>query len=479
MVVKDLYQSGINVLIDGFKALMDDVRSDEIPNYGAKSNTMFEHCQITFLVSDIRGVELITLKKLANKVKVLTKNSFTSPKKIRPTIFSNEYPGVNTTEEYKEFEEVASYIVQANNILVKDLPEDIKNIPAIYMYNFAGSVSFDAFVTFEGSNLVQLLGVFPGQGLKNRDGSWIDPEDQYFINKAVASFKKIYYDALEGIFGTVDMQTDVALEKMYFSKIRAKDMSTITEESVNFPNILYARAIHPMGELDLLNQTNNPEKIKETVSRRMDYADSVVHPNDDASCFGDRRSTFLLDNTTFIIYAQCTIQTLLILSAYTDIISYYTDMKNVLGVSDVPQSPFAIVEGGIRVDGRSHTMTEDERLKIFNKNTTVTELVNAIEREKTSVLEALRRYQNEKSFYDENRFKNTKLRPPKSMIQRKEYYNMVPLYAKTCCVIRFTARDALNLRNLGIQLTIDGLAITKAVERFYRATMNYLNSYDN
>ena len=46
MVVKDLYQSGINVLIDGFKALMDDVRSDEIPNYGAKSNTMFEHCQI-------------------------------------------------------------------------------------------------------------------------------------------------------------------------------------------------------------------------------------------------------------------------------------------------------------------------------------------------------------------------------------------------------------------------------------------------
>ena len=52
---------------------------------------------------------------------------------------------------------VASYIVQANNILVKDLPEDIKNIPAIYMYNFAGSVSFDAFVTFEGSNLVQLF----------------------------------------------------------------------------------------------------------------------------------------------------------------------------------------------------------------------------------------------------------------------------------------------------------------------------------
>ena len=479
MVVKDLYQSGIDVLIDGFKALMEGQNADDVPNYGAKSNTMFDHCQITFLVTDIRGVEIITLKKLANKVRILNKNPFTTPKKMRPTIFSNEYPNVMSTEEYKKFTEVTSAIVQKTNALVEDLPDDIKSLPAVYMYNFAGSVSFDAFVTFEGSNLVQLLGVFPAQGLKDKDGSWIDPSGQYFINKAVASFKKIYYDALEGIFGTVDMQTDVALEKMYFNRIRSRDMSALTTESTVFPNILYARAIHPMGEFDLL-KPSDPKETKQQVLHHMEYADSIIHPNTGATCFEDGKSTFLLDNTTFIIYAECTIQTLIMLSGYTNIVSYYTDMKNVLGVTaDIPPLMFAATENGIRVDGETHVVSSDMISNLFAKNAIVTELRDIIEKEKSDVLNVLRKYQQERNYYEDNRFKNTKMRPPKSMIQRKEYYNMVPLYAKTCCVLRFTKKDVIELMQQCIPFAIDGWAIVQAMRKVCKVVENYLKSYDS
>lgn len=482
MVVKDLYQSGIDVLIDGFKALTDGKITDEVPNYGAKSNVMFDHCQITFLVTDIRGVEMITLKKLANKVRVLNKNPFISPKKMRPTIFSNEYPGVNSTEEYERFYDVTTEIMQKTNALLEGLPENMKSLSAVYAYNFAGSVSFDALVTFEGSNLVQLLGVFPAQGLRDKDGSWLDPNDKYFVNKAVASFKKIYYDALEGIFGTVDMQTDVALEKMFFKRLRDKNTMDLTTESTNFPNILYAKAIHPMGELNLLKQVD-PNEVKEQTLHHMEYVDNVITSRGTESCFKEGRSKYLLDNTTFIIYAQCTIQTLLLLSAYTNVISYYTDMKNVLGVSEsVPPLLFMLEEGkpGVRVDGEMFDVPEELIPKLTAKNKIVVDLVNMIEKEKFDILEALRKYQKERSYYEDNRFKNTKMRPPKSMIQRKEYYNMVPLYAQTCCVIKFTVKDVVDIsRNIDISMSIDGWAITRAMQKLCKTTENYFKAFDS
>lgn len=486
MIVKDMYQSGINILIDGFKALMDEAQTNEIPNYGAKSNTMFDHCQITFLVSDIRGVELITLKNLANKVEVLTKNAFNSPKKLRPTIFSNEYPSVTTTEEYKRFADVTSKVVQKNITMVDGLPEEMRTNPALYRYNFAGSVAFDALVTFSGSNITQLIGVFPGQALRNKDGSWIDPDGQYFINKAVASFKKIYYDALEGIFGTVDMQTDVVLEKLYFTTLRNRDLSALNPDAGKIPNVLYAQAIHPMGSIDLLS-SSRPATVEarneydNVVLKRMDYVDSVVTTTIGESVFG-LKGDFLMNNTTFIMYARCSIQTLLMLSAYTNIVSYYTDMKNVLGVSDIPSTVITDDENGIKIDGKVYEFPKEESSALIaSKNQCAAELIKDIEAEKTDILGVLRKYHKERDFYEENRYKNTKLRPPKSMIQRKEYYNMVPLYAQTCCVLKFTANDIKNIESVEsscFSTNLEFRAISAAMHLFYNTAKKYLSTFN-
>lgn len=489
MVVKDMYQSGINVLIDGFKALTDGSSTDDIPNYGAKSNTMFDHCKITFLVSDIRGVELITLKSLANKVEVLSTRPFTFPKKLRPTIFSNEYPTVNKTEEYQRFLDVSSKVVQKNLSLIKELPEEIREIPAMYKYNFAGSVAFDALVTFSGSNITQLIGVFPGQSLREQDGSWIDPNGQFFINKAIASFKKIYYDALEGIFGTVDMQTDVALEKMYFTKLRRRSLSDLDPTSVKIQNVLYAQVIHPMGSIDLISEgrpTTMEEQtaVKELTAQRMDYANSVV----DEFCSRDvfnNRPEYLLQNSTFIIYAQCSIQTLLMLYAYTDIVTYYADMKNVMGVSDLPAPVMVKTAGGIKIDGNEYAIPDDiADAMAHTRNELVVELAKDIEAEKADVLNALRKYHRERDFYEENRYKNTKLRPPKSMIQRKEYYNMVPLYATTCCVLKFTEKDVMRMLDLVTsktsiaQTNTEFIMIQRAMGAIYSMATNYFSVFN-
>lgn len=474
MIIKAVYQSGIGVLIDGFKALSEESgnTSNKILNYGAKSNTMFDHCKITFVVSDIRGVELIALKSLANKVKVLTENPFTAPKKMRPTIFSKEYPNVESTEQYKRFSEVISSVFQKNITLVDGLPEDIKKDPAMYMYNFAGSVSFDALVTFEGSNIVQLIGVFPGQGLKFKDGTWIDPDDQYFTNKAIAAFKKIYYDALEGLFGMVDIYTDVALEKLYFTDLKLRSMRSLDINMEVFPNVLFAQAINPIGSMDLISSSkpktaNAFIKSTRAAGERMDYIDSIINGTSERTCF-KHRQLFLLENTTFIIYAQCTIQTLLMLCGYTNIVVYYTDMKNVLGVSDKPNMPITLTDSGVHVDGMQFSMKKDKAHALYEKNHIANELVTEIEREKSEILEELRRYQKERDFYEDNRFKNAKLRPPKSMIQRKEYYNMVPLYATTCCVLKFTKKDIEAISDIDIPVTIDGYAILTSMKKFYQ-----------
>lgn len=480
MIVKDVYQSGLNIMIDGFKALTEG--SDEIPNYGAKSNTMFDHCQVSFLVSDVRGVEIITLKNLANTVKVLSAKPFTTPKKLRPTIFSNEYPMVNTTAEYKRFADTTSKVVQKNISLVSGLPDEMQNLPAMYKYNFAGSVAFEVLVTFTGSNITQLIGVFPGQGLKDKDGTWIDPNGQYFVNKAVSAFKKIYYDALEGIFGTVDMQTDVALEKLYFRNLRSRDMAALDPTTGKIPNVLYAQAINPMGSIDLLSsaKATTPDEmqtVKDAITQRMAYADNVAGMPEGVSVFGDK-GKFLLDNTTFIIYAQCSIQTLLMLHAYTNIVSYYTDMKNVLGVSGSPSPTMTSVTEGIKIDGNVfEIIPEDRDALVKARNQIAVELVSDIETEKTEILNILREYNKDRDYYEENRYRNTKLRPPKSMIQRKEYYNMVPLYAQTCCVLKFTKKDiaAIDLDNIQTNLEFKGILM--AMNNFAHVAENYLSYF--
>lgn len=412
MRIKDFYHNGVDTLISLYRTL------ENMQEYGNKANAIFDNCSLTFFVSDVRGLEAMVMKDMASSFMVLNKNPFTKFNRMRPVVFSKDYPNVSMTEKYTQFfgnlSQVNRMHAELLTYLESNESENFDKMDA-YKLNFAGSLSFDALVTFSGMNITTILGTFPSTRLKNKEGEFIDPHSIDFTNACIATFIKEFYARMESAMTSMDIFTDVSLYKMYFSSPNLE---------MKYPNRkgLIVSALHPLTKINIFT-IDNVNRLAEEKKRMMDAMEFIDMTTSGVQLrdIPDFRSRM-----KYTICVRCSVQTLIYLSIYTNAVSYHTDIKSVIGVP-----------GNIETVYMSPHITESPITR---------DIIKHIEQSKASLLDEIKSYETRLEAYNKNRMdptSNVKLQKPVCMVNKIEYFNLTPLYAQTNVVLYFTENDLI------------------------------------
>lgn len=412
MRIKDFYYNGVDKLISLYRTL------ENMQEYGNRASAIFDNCSLTFFVSDVRGLEAMVMKDMASSFMVLNKNPFTKFNRIRPVVFSKDYPNVTSTEKYTHFFGDMSQVNRMHTELLTYLesnePEESDKMDA-YKLNFAGSLSFDVLVTFSGMNITTILGTFPSTRLKNKEGEFIDPHVVDFTNACIATFIKEFYARMESTLTSMDIFTDVSLYKMYFS-------SPLLD--TKYPNRkgIAISALHPLTMLNVFTTdgVNRLVDEKKRMTDAMEFIDMTTNGIQlrDLPEFRSRMK--------YTMCVRCSIQTLIYLSIYTNAVSYYTDIKSVIGTP-----------------GSTESVYMSPRITRFP---VTRDIIKHIEQSKVSLLDEIKSYEKRLEAYNKNKSDPTtsvKMQKPVCMVNKIEYFNLTPLYAQTNVVLCFTENDLI------------------------------------
>ena len=369
MKILKVTSSGMNRLIDAYKTMREENNSMK---FGSKSSEFFENMEISLVLSELKGIELLVLRKFCPSLIVLDSDNTTfinEPKKITTTVLRT---GNIPTNEDKVREHdlltLSDKIFSIYKFIKNTNPE--KDSSDLYGMFDIGSYRFKAIARFEGVNVISLLNAFPEFVLyNNKTSAFMEEGTKEFENLCGQQFIMNFYSYMNDALLSFDVAVDSEFDKHFLSFASKNNKAVCTHVR------------NPIAEISMLSYENSTELIRDI---RAIKADS-------------RFIDYPMDTTNSLVYhfAICaSVDTLLKFLSFSNTVYYYNDLKGVAGNKTEPDLPTDInKESGIsfldacnalddwRIEAFKNSETEDRTLgKNAIKHYSKLELFNFIPR---------------------------------------------------------------------------------------------------
>lgn len=307
---------GMDKLISGYKDFQNDV---EYIKYGKKLSQFFENSEIILYLSDIKGIELLTLRRFCSSMIVVDSDgsSFDFVAPINSDIL--RFRIVRYDDEKipsDKLTEVSSKIIKNYGILKKKLPSDKKDFRHWIASQCCdcGSYRFKVVARFEGVNITSLLSAFPETVFKIEGTSnFVDPFSKDMETLIAKKFITNFYNYMEETLSHVDTLTDVQFNRCYFNGI---DDGECTLSHIRTP----------YGFIDWSSIVSSSDFVKKLL---------IIFGESDSAGY----TINLLKDFTYHFRIRSTMESLIIFSAFSNLVYYYEDLKLLNGQkSNIPEN---------------------------------------------------------------------------------------------------------------------------------------------
>lgn len=369
MKILKVTSSGVNRLIDAYKTMREENKSMK---FGSKSSEFFENMEISLVLSDLKGIELLVLKKFCPSLIVLDNDNTTfinEPKKITTTVLrTGNIPTNEDKARESELLTLSDKIFSIFKFIRNTNPE--KESSDLYGMFDIGSYRFKVIARFEGVNIISLLNAFPEYVLfNNKTSSFMEEGTKEFENLCGQQFIMNFYSYMNDALSSFDVAVDSEFDKHFLSFASKNN------------NVVCTHIRNPIAEINMLSYENSTELIRDI---RAIKADSrfIDYPMDK-------------EDSLIYHYAICSsVDTLLKFISFSNTVYFYSDLKGVAGNKTEPDLPSDInTESAIsfldacealdnwRIEAFKNSETEDRTLgKNAIKHYSKLELFNFIPR---------------------------------------------------------------------------------------------------
>jgi hypothetical protein len=388
MKITKVVSSGVDKLIDAYRSAGSDRTS-----FSTKAYQFFENIEIDLYISDVKGIELLMLRKFCGSIFILnTEKAFTSlPSDISKSVLSFDHPSTQAEQTMIDnLNNLSNSLRSYYRLLLKDNSEIGHD--GYGMFD-CGSLRFKIVARFIGVNIVPLLDAFPDSTLWSKKlEDFVDPNTPDFDNLCVKKFIQNFFDFVESNLSAVDIMTDVKMQENFFY-----DFDKDADEKVRCTEIRTPLMIFDMSKL---NSVQDMTKAFDVLRGEMNYNGISNFKNID-------------DEITFHFAIHGSMETLIAFHAYSNLVYYYKDLKAVIGVASEYKVP--------------------EQIHAFQE--IYAEAVSALDNYRLNTLKEL-------TAEEKSSNKNKKVH-----FRRLELYEFMPRTAKTSFMIRGTKHEILNLLN--------------------------------
>jgi len=308
--------NGITRLIDAYKLAMN--RNDKL-TFGCKSESFFENCEISIILSDVKGIELITLRKFCPSMIVIDadNSTFTSfPKPITNVVLRQ---GATKTPEDEvresELDKLSEALPSLYNFIINtsgikkdanDCDRDADFYKLFGMFDI-GSYRFKVIARFEGVSILSLLDAFPEYTLfKQRERVFIEEGSKEFENLCGQRFVKNFYNYMEKMLSGIDILSDVRFNDEFLKYVDNKNICSCTHIKNSFT------------ELKMSDYNTHVDLIRDmkTLSTDSKFIGYEVNLDEDM---------------TYHFAISSTIENLLKFLSFSNLVYYYADLKTIVG----------------------------------------------------------------------------------------------------------------------------------------------------
>lgn len=322
MKITSVTSYGINELIEAYKSGRDQGRV-----FMSKSNLYYENCEIRMVFQDVKGIELLILRRfctsLTNCSLSSANNPFTSFFKIGNSVLSPQTKDTLESIQYKqELEELSAEIFQ-NCRMMSNVENSKPDNERLYTYLGAsdvGSLRFKVIGRFQGSDILNILDAFPESTLYiEQRHEFVDPDSTEFTNICIKKFIANFFSLMEKSLSAVDLLTDVSFNRNYFNSL---------DDTKTWAQITHIRT--PYGDIPFQHLSSQEESNK--------ICDSIMKSKKAFNGYGE------MDLSEVIVHMAISapMYILIAISAISNLVYYYQDLKTVIGVNSHIELPGGI-----------------------------------------------------------------------------------------------------------------------------------------
>jgi len=319
MKITKVTSSGITRLINAYKASMN---SQTPLKFSAKQAEFFENMEISLFLSDVKGIELITLRKWCSSLYVIDNNGLSfrdKPATITNAVLrSNQIKNENDVKRERDLSRLSEKIPSLEKYIRNKNPENLwdQDVDSIDSMYDIGSFRFKVLARFEGVNIMALLNAFPEYLLyvKGKRNEFIEEGTKAFENLCASQFIKNFFSYMETMLSGIDVLSDVRFN----------------EEFLKYTNTMVpcvcTHIRNPLTELSMSSYTDANELIRDMKLLKTEA--SFMQYNIDVT-----------KDFTYHFAVESSMETFLAFLAYTNLVYYHSDLKAIIGVKskyDIP-----------------------------------------------------------------------------------------------------------------------------------------------
>ena len=310
-----VYSTGIDKIINGF---LSTKNSKDRLVYGTKSTEFFENCEISLLISDLKGIELLILKRFCSSI-IMLEDNFTSASAIGTEILKYQKVDDNTPQKVRN---VASKYIDDH----KEFTGAIYNLYKYYKKTTklsdifpnpfpCNTLRFKVLARFEGAGIMALLDAFPESVLYlKKESRFVDPNAKEFGNLIVQRFITNYFNFFRNKLKAVDILTDVQFETEFGCRV----------DKDNPISCMYIST--PIGNIEMCNMESFDDFESDMKKITGDMKYHHIDPK------------ILKDSAIYHFAIYGSMEDLLVFTGYSNLVYHYDDLKTIAGTRTVYQT---------------------------------------------------------------------------------------------------------------------------------------------
>lgn len=311
MKITKVTSSGITKLINAYRASMN---SQTPLKFSSKQAEFFENVEISLFLSDVKGIELITLRKWCSSLTVIDHDGMSF--RDRPAVItnavlrSNQIKNENDVKRESDLSRLSEKIPSLEKYIRNKNPENLWNqdIDSIDGMYDIGSFRFKVLARFEGVNIMALLNAFPEYLLyDNGKHIFIEEGTKAFENLCASQFIKNFFSYMETMLSGVDVLADVQFNEEFL------------KYTTDLVPCVCTHIRNPFSELTMSSYNDANELIRDMKLLKSD-ATFTQYELDVSKDF------------TYHFAIESSMETFLAFLAYTNLVYYHNDLKAIIGV---------------------------------------------------------------------------------------------------------------------------------------------------
>lgn len=406
MIIKDVYSSHINTVINGYK---ETAKSNAgITGYGKKSDMYFSNVEISFEITGVKAFELRFLKDFASEIVILSDyigRLTTSP--LTPECLHGE------GDYYKNKQDEVNALNQKLNgsytAMAKMFEDTLQYPEELKLMMPLGAYQYDVIVRFKGMGILSILGVFPDMKLRNtKTKEFLDPDSKDFKSVMTTCFVMQFYNYAQSALEVVDVLTDVQMNNNFFNCF----------DIVNNKIAVLSHINTPFGGVSCINI--DPDLYKRKMAGILGSMKSSV---------ANGHNIDPLQNVDIYVACNMSLQSYIFFKTNSNLISYEDDLNTVVCEDSVISVPDDLPEEYKLVFIKNINQTDN-----FRKNA-----LKVLKQEESEILKDIEKSKTERGYAFQSKKRKS------TSYTKIELYEYIPSCTRINCMMKFTCPEIENL----------------------------------